>query len=134
LISRVKEEATRRFKAWIGGDQTALPPYLRRVVFGIVLGKEDASVEDYEAVLKTQITTLSADAKETALSSIGDVSEAALIKRTIEYALSGQIPAQDIHNPFASLAGNKATRDQLWEVIKENWRYLPDLSYSVANL
>lgn len=100
-----------------------MPPYLRRVVFGIVLGKDDASVEDYEAVLKTQTTTQSADAKETALSSIGDVSEAALVEKTIQYALSGQIPAQDIHNPFASLAGNKATRDRLWEVIKENWAY-----------
>jgi aminopeptidase N len=111
-----------------------LPPYLRRVVFGIVLGKVDASVEDYEAVLKTQTTTQSADAKETALASIGDVLEPALIKRTIEYALSGQILAQDIHNPFASLAGNKTTRDQLWEVIKENWGYFPYLSYFASNV
>jgi len=124
-FGRVKEEATLRFKSWRSGDQAALPPYLRRVVFGVVLGKGDASLEDYDAVLKTRLTSQSADGKEIALASIGDVTNPDLIKRTIEVILSGQIPAQDIHNPFMSLAANQKTRDQLWEVIKENWRYFP---------
>lgn len=123
LTCRVKEEAARRFKAWLAGDQAALPPSLRRVVFGIVLGKADASVEDYNAVLKTRTTSKTADGKEIAYGSIGDVTSPALIKSTIDFILSGEIPAQDIHNPFMSLAGNKTTRDQLWEVMKENWRY-----------
>ena len=122
-FGRVKEEATRRFKSWLSGDQAALPPYLRRVVFGVVLGKEDARLDDYDAVLKTRLTSQSADVKDIALTSVGDVTTPDLVKRTIEFILSGQIPAQDIHYPFMSLAANQKTRDQLWEVIKENWRY-----------
>jgi aminopeptidase 2 len=104
-----------------------LPPYLRQTVFGIIISQLDASAEDYDAVLKTYSTSQSADGKVTALSSIGRVRNPDLIKRTIRFVLSGEIRAQDIHGPFASLAANKETRDQLWEVMKEKWRHFFNL-------
>jgi puromycin-sensitive aminopeptidase len=121
----VKEEAQKRFKAWLDGDHAALPPVLRRVVFGIILS-EKPSEADYEAILNTYRTSQSADGKEIALSSIGDVNEPDLIRRTIDFAMSGEIPAQDIHSPFNSLALNPKTRDLLWETMKQHWEYAPE--------
>jgi aminopeptidase 2 len=118
----VKEEAGRRFNAWLSGDQAALPPYLRRAVFGIVLGQENASVEDYEAVLNTYKTSPSADGKEIALLCIGDVTNPQLVKRTLDFILSGDIAPQDIHAPCSSLAMNNRTRNLWWETMKENWK------------
>ena len=117
----MKEEAQRRFKAWLGGDQDILPPYLRRVVFGIVLSQENASTEDYEAVFKTYKTSQSADGKELALASIGEVTNPALVKRTLDFVLSGEIPAQDIHGPAGSFANNNKTRDLWWDTMKSHW-------------
>jgi aminopeptidase N len=108
----------------MGGDQSALPPYLRRVVFGIVLG-EDPSDEDYEAVLATYKTSQSADGKEIALACIGDIKSEPLVKRTVDFILSGDIAAQDIHGPCNALATNPHTRDFWWETMKENWEYSP---------
>ena len=118
----MKEEAGRRFKAWLSGDQAALPPYLRRIVFGIVLGQENTSTEDYEAVLKTYKTSQSADGKEMALACISEVTNPQLVKRTLDFILSGEIAPQDIHGPCGSLAMNKRTRDLWWETMKENWK------------
>ena len=117
----MKEEAARPFKAWRGGDDAVLPPYLRRVVFGIVLGEEDASPEDYEAVFETYKTAPSADGKELALASLGDVTDPQLIKKTLDLILSGEIVPQDIHSPCTSLAHNRKTKVLWWETMKEHW-------------
>jgi aminopeptidase 2 len=118
----VVEEAQRRFKKWVEGDHAALPPVLRRVVFCIVLS-EDPSDADYEAIFATYKTSQSADGKELALSSIGDVKEPRLVQRTIDFIFSGDIPAQDIHGPCNSLASNSKTRNLWWDTMKEHWRY-----------
>jgi aminopeptidase 2 len=99
-----------------------LPPSLRRVVFGIVLSQEQTSIDDYEAVLKTYTTSQSADGKEIALLCIGDVIDPQLVKRTMDFVLSGEIAAQDIHGPCGSFAMNKKTRDLWWETMKAHWR------------
>jgi len=91
------------------------------VVFGIVLGREDASDEDYEAVVKAYETAKSADGKEIALAALGDVKRPELVKKTIDFILSGKIPAQDIHGPCHSLATNPVTRNQWWETLSGNW-------------
>jgi hypothetical protein len=48
----VYEEASRRFKSWRSGNEDALPPYLRRVVFAIVL-RENPTDDNYDTVFKT---------------------------------------------------------------------------------
>lgn len=111
------------------GDQDALPPYLRLAVFRTVLGDRDASDADYEAILGTYKTSKSADGKEIALASIGNVTRDELVKRTIDFILSGEIPAQDIHGPCQSLAANMKTRNLWWETMKEHWRYASSPSY-----
>jgi len=118
----VVEEAEKRFKKWLAGDQAALPPYLRAIVFGIVLNKKDATEKEYEAILDLYKTSQSADGKEIALSVIGDVTNPDLVKRTLDVILSDEIPAQDIHEPCHSLARNPKTRDTWWETMKAHWR------------
>lgn len=120
----VEDEAMRRFKAWVGGDQAALPPYLRRVVFSIVLG-ENATDEEYDAILASYRTSQSADGKEIALSAIGDVKVPSLVDRTVDFIFSGDIPAQDIHSPCMSLAANIYTRNLWWDTVKRHWRFYP---------
>jgi aminopeptidase N len=89
-------------------------------VFGIVL-YDDPSDEDYDAILATYKTSQSADGKEIALECIGDVTRPQLVKKTLDFILSGDIPAQDIHGPCNALATNTQTRDIWWETMKENW-------------
>lgn len=101
-----------------------LPPSLRRVVFGIVLS-EDPTDEDYDAVLRTFKESKSADGKEIALTCIGDVTRSQLVARTIDFILSGEIPAQDVHWPCYALAANPKTRNLWWETLKRNWKYSP---------
>jgi aminopeptidase 2 len=123
----VTEEAVRRFKAWVNGDQAILPPYLRRAVFGIVLSN-DPSDEDYHVILNTYKTSQSADGKEIALLAIGDVIKPHLVEKTLGLILSGDIPAQDIHAPCHSLATNGMARHLLWETIKSHWGYVTETS------
>ena len=117
----VKSEARRRFNAWVDGDRSALPPYLRRVVFGIIL-HEDPTDEDYAAIFKTYKESQSVDGKEIALASLGDVTRSQLVEKTISFLLSCEIPAQDIHWLCHSLASNPRTRNLLWETLKANWK------------
>ena len=125
------EEAERRFKKWLAGDQAALPPYLRGVAFGIVLNKKDATAEEYDAVINLYKTSQSADGKEIALSVLGDVTNPDLIKKTIDFILSDEIPAQDIHGPCHSLARNNKTRNLWWATMKEHWRSLSPSSHCI---
>lgn len=127
----VKEEARKRFNAWKGGDHAALPPSLRRVVFGIVLSEADASDEDYNAVLATSKSSQSADAKEIALAAIGDVTSPRLIQKTIDLIFSDEILAQDIHGPCNSLSANPKTRNRWWEEMQKNWRFVPPLKQHI---
>ena len=71
--------------------------------------------------MQTYRTSHSADGKEIALTCIGDVKEPQLVRKTFEFVMSGEIPAQDIHSPFNSLAQNTKTRDLLWEIFKQHW-------------
>jgi hypothetical protein len=73
-------------------------------------------------VLETYTKSRSVDAKEIALSAIGDVIQPALIARTIEFVLSGEIPAQDVHWVCVSLANNPHAREFWWAAMKENWQ------------
>ena len=99
-----------------------MPPSIRRFVFGIVLRNEPTD-DDYEAVLETYRKSRSVDAKETALLAIGDVVQPALIARTIEFVLSGQVPAQDVHFCCHALASNPDARGLWWAAMKANWKY-----------
>jgi hypothetical protein len=118
-----------RFSAWRGGSEADLPPSLRRVVFGIVL-KNGPTNEDYDTVLQTYKKSPSVDAKEIALSAIGDVVQPLLIARTIDFILSGEVPAQDIHWACYSLASNPHARDLWWAAMKANWKYtLSEISH-----
>lgn len=130
----IKEEAKERFNAFVAGDHSALPPYLRRVVFGIILS-DDATDADYKAVLRTWKDSKTADSKEIALACIGDVTRSELVEETIGLILSGEIPAQDIHWPCHALATNPTTRDIWWETMKRNWTYCPWLwSVNLQNI
>jgi ERAP1-like C-terminal domain len=118
----IKKEAQKRFSAWRGGSEAALPPSIRRIVFGIIL-KNSPTKEDYDAVLDTYRKSGSVDAKEIVLLAIGDVVDPSLIAQTINFILSGEIPSQDIHWPCLSLASNPAARDLWWAAMKANWKY-----------
>ena len=91
-------------------------------MFGIILNDTPEDL-DYDAVLGTWKTSQSADGKETAFACIGDVKQRHLVERTIDFILSGEIPAQDIHGPCSSLANNPNTRNLWWDTMKANWRY-----------
>jgi aminopeptidase N len=44
-----------------------------------------------------------------------------LVKRTLDYAVSGQVRNQDSYELIASLLQHQATRAQAWAYVKDNW-------------
>ena len=114
-------EAKKRFKAYVGGNENAITPLLKRSVFKIVLSQNDCSLEDYEAVLKEYQSAKTADGKEVALICLGSVTNPDLINKSLEFFFSGQIPNQDVYAIATALATNISARDTIWETVKKNY-------------
>ncbi|KAK9245635.1 peptidase family M1-domain-containing protein [Lipomyces tetrasporus] len=122
----VVAEARAQFAKYVAGDKTAIHPNLRRAVFSIVLGQDDgvdeaAATQAYEVVLQEVLQPSSVDGKEIALTALGKSKRPALIARTLDLVLSGDVAVQDVHTPAAALAANGAARWALWRFIKDNW-------------
>ncbi|KAK7202520.1 peptidase family M1-domain-containing protein [Myxozyma melibiosi] len=127
----VVAEAKAQFAKYAAGDKSAIHPNLRRAVFSIVIGQEDATDEEaqavYDVILKEVLTPSSVDGKEIALFAIGKASKEKLIKDDLDLLLSGKVAVQDLHTLAASLASNSNARWLLWEFVKTNWETIYSL-------
>ena len=56
-----------------------------------------------------------------ALHTLARFRDPALVKRTLDYTVSGQVRNQDSWTVLAALLQNRETRDQTWAYIQQNW-------------
>ncbi|VVT46863.1 uncharacterized protein SAPINGB_P001425 [Magnusiomyces paraingens] len=122
-VESVISEAKTRFAKWKTGDKSAIHPSLRHAVFTAVLKYTTGSelTEAYDAIFQEVVKPSSVDSAEIALSSLGSVTDAALIDRGLNYILSDEVPSQDTHSIGGSLAANVVARWKSWEYLKANW-------------
>ncbi len=59
--------------------------------------------------------------KTEALHTLANFHEPALVKRTLEYAVSGQVRNQDAWVPISVLLSQPESREQTWEFVGQNW-------------
>ncbi|KAL2013371.1 hypothetical protein VTN00DRAFT_896 [Thermoascus crustaceus] len=107
------------FKRFAEGDLSAIHPNIRGSVFSIVL--KNGGEKEYNVVLDRFRNAPTSDEKNTALRSLGAAEDPALVKRTLDLALSNEVKSQDIYMPLASLRGHPTGIETRWAWLKSNW-------------
>jgi aminopeptidase N/puromycin-sensitive aminopeptidase len=59
--------------------------------------------------------------KTDALRTLGRFRDPALVKRTLDYLVSGEVRNQDTWIVLVALLRNRETRDQTWDYMQNNW-------------
>lgn len=109
----------KRFKAYQGGDDSAIPPNIRQAVFSTAV--RCGGSEQYE-YLKTVVATGGAsDRRDAALLAMGKVRNRELARNFLDFNISDAVANQDRNSGIMSLAGNSTVRDEVWAWFKSDW-------------
>ena len=103
-----------------GPDHTSLPPSLAEAAVSVAATQNDATL--YEAVLTASRNPSDPVKQADALRALTKFTEPSLVKRTLDYAASGEVRNQDSWIVFSELLRQSATRDLAWAYIKQNWK------------
>ncbi|ELU07211.1 hypothetical protein CAPTEDRAFT_150577 [Capitella teleta] len=117
------DEAKKRFAAHCDGTQ-AMPADLRTPVYTTVLCNGDEA--EFDAMLKLFKAADLHEEKVRLMRSLGAVRGEALIKRTLEFAMSEDVRSQDTVFVIAGVTGSRLGRDLAWGFLKERWTELHD--------
>jgi aminopeptidase N len=84
------------------------------------------STSDGDGALYDRLLAVSKDSSDPAqqgdaLRALARFRDAALVKRTLDYAASGEVRNQDSWTILVALLRNRETRDQSWDYIQKNW-------------
>jgi hypothetical protein len=82
-------------------------------------GNGDAAL--YEKVLAVSRNSGDPGEKVDALRTLARFQDPALVKRTLDYATSGEVRNQDSWVVLVALLRHRETRDQAWDYIQKNW-------------
>jgi aminopeptidase N len=75
----------------------------------------------YEKVLAVSKDTLDPGQQTDALHTLARFRDPALVTRTLDYTVSGQVRNQDSWTVLSALLKDRETRDQTWSYIEKNW-------------
>lgn len=118
----VIEECQKRFKAFIGGDEKAIHPNLRSVVYSTVL--HHGGRDEFEAILGLYKKMVVPDQKLAALGALGSSGQEELIKEALGFTMKDDVVrAQDVIYVFSSVGNNPLGRRHCWEFLKANWDF-----------
>lgn len=115
IITAAKE----MFKKYMAGDKSAIHPNIRGSVFSMAL--KYGGQEEYEAVLNFFRKSTNSDERNTALRCIGRSKEPALIQRTLDLVLSGEVKSQDIYLPASGLRSHAEGIEALFSWLTDKW-------------
>lgn len=107
------------FNRYMAGDKSAIHPNIRGSVFGMSL--KYGGSEEYEKIVKFFRSSTNPDERNTALRSLGRAKEPALIQRTLEFILSGEVKSQDLYLPASGLRSHAEGIDALFSWLTEKW-------------
>ena len=75
----------------------------------------------YDKMLAISKSSNDPGEKTDALRTLARFPDPALVKRTLDYTVSGEVRNQDAWIVFVALLRNRETRDQAWDYIQKNW-------------
>lgn len=118
VLAQAQELVTRAFAAGNKKDKT-LDATLSAAAILVSAGNGDAAL--YDKVLAISRNSPDPDAKTDALRTLARFGDSALVKRTLDYTVSGEVRNQDSWIVFVALLKNRETRDQTWDYMQKNW-------------
>lgn len=116
IVAAAKE----MFAEFTKGNDKAIHPNIKAAVFSIVLANGGGE-QAFDAIWKSYLNAPTAGQKDQALRVIGGVEDAALIKRTLEYALGPDVKTQDLYKPISSMRSTSTGISIRWQWMKDNW-------------
>ena len=100
-------------------DPASVEPSLASHAIAIATESGDSHLFDQlEQVSRTSDNPI---VQKTALSSLANFHDPALVRRALDYATSGQVRNQDSESLFGTALRNRDTRPVAWEYIQQNW-------------
>ena len=118
------QEGKKRFKAYLAGDTTAVPPTIRIPIFRIGVDQDETSA--YAALKEQYPLVPDAASREALVSGMSRIKSPHLVRDFMKFSFSGAIATQDIHGPSVHLSHNSIARPVMWAWVKENWGIIED--------
>ncbi len=104
-------------------DPGSVDAGMANVAFSIAAANGDAALYDriYAAVTGKSTKAQSPEQYSRLLFTLAEFRDPALVKRSLEFVRSPQMPPQDVIGFMSTLIGNPATRDTAWAFLKLHW-------------
>lgn len=118
ILAEASQIANRVYPA-VGQPDRTLDPSLSDAAIRVAASHGDASL--YDRVFAASKDASNPESQSQALRTLTRFREPALVARTLEYAISGQVRNQDSWRLFYSLLRQPETQDQAWAYIQQNW-------------
>ena len=116
---KILAAAREMFDKFKKGDHAAVHPNLRGSVFAMCVRDGDES--DWQALLDRFHAAPTADERNTCLRSLGRTKNEALITKTLNLALAGEVKMQDIYMPIGGLGTTTLGIGMRWKWMQNNW-------------
>ncbi|KAI0176375.1 peptidase family M1-domain-containing protein [Hypoxylon sp. FL1284] len=116
---KVIADAKAMFKKYMDGDKSAIHPNIRGSVFSMAL--KYGGEEEYDAILNFYRKSTNSDERNTALRCIGRAKNPALIQRTLDFVLGGEVKSQDIYLPTSGLRSHAEGIESLFSWMTKEW-------------
>jgi len=100
-------------------DRTSIDPTLGQTALSIAARNGDAAL--FDKLQHVYETSTDPVVQIGALRLLAQFEDPALVKRSLDYAVSGKVRNQDAAIQFTTALQIDATRDQAWQYIKTNW-------------
>ncbi|WP_263367709.1 M1 family metallopeptidase [Edaphobacter bradus] len=118
VLAQARELTERSFAPGARKDKT-LDPLLTDAAILITAANGDAAL--YDKVMTASRDASNPDAQSDALRTLPRFRDPALVKRTLDYTVSGEVRNQDSWILLSVLLVQRDTRDQAWDYIRQNW-------------
>jgi aminopeptidase N/puromycin-sensitive aminopeptidase len=123
VLAQAKQLAARALVADNKKDKT-LDATLSDAAVLVSATNGDAALGDaefYDKLLAVSRNSGDPGEKTDALRTLGRFRDPALVKRTLDYVVSGEVRNQDAWIVLVALLRDRETRDQTWEYMQKNW-------------
>ena len=101
-------------------DSASVSPELVPVFFSLAAQNGDAEL--YDSVMAKVKSAEIPENYYLYLATLSQFSDAKLLQRTLDYAVSGQVRSQDVKGVVGRVMQNPAGRDVAWEFVRAHWQ------------
>ncbi|MBI2023155.1 M1 family metallopeptidase [Candidatus Giovannonibacteria bacterium] len=114
-VKRAREKFAEYLK-----DPETLHPNIRRAVHGIIAAH--GNDKDHETFIELYSKTSLQEEQNRLLGAMGDFSEKELLKKSLEFLISGKVRSQDVYTSLSVFGSNPEGGELTWLFVKENWQ------------